>query len=43
LTTLLTHLTATFGPGTICRTSVRGASYDGEVRAYITVTRKEKI
>jgi hypothetical protein len=40
-TALVAHLTAEYGDRVTCRTSTHHASHAGEIRCYITVTRKE--
>jgi hypothetical protein len=38
---LVAHLTATYGQRATCRASTHHASHTGEIRVYLTVTRKE--
>ena len=39
---LLAYFTESFGTGAVCRTSTYPAGRIGEVRAYLTITPKEK-
>ena len=38
---LVAHFTLVFGPGAICRASIRHANHADERRVYLTVTAKE--
>lgn len=38
---LAAHLATFYGDAATCRTSTRLAGYTGEIRTYITITRKE--